>query len=86
MVNRKVQFVVALVLAIGIAVLLVLPAFDVLPTAMRAWRAAKLLALAMATQVLIFILAAITRFLAEASSDAGDFSLARLDLTCTRRC
>ena len=51
--NWSSKALVALVLTIGIVLLFVLPAYGIMPTAMRAWRAAKLLALALATLVLI---------------------------------
>jgi hypothetical protein len=54
-VNRNSKAVVALVLAIGITLLFALPAYNIMPTALRAWRAAKLLALAIATLVLILL-------------------------------
>jgi hypothetical protein len=85
--NRKLLVVAALVLAIGIAVLFVLPAYDVLPTAMRAWRAAKMLTLAMTTLVLLSIVASLIQIYAV--GDAPDsISLCSdiLELTCSRLC
>lgn len=44
--NAKVA--IALVLVLGIALLFILPAFDILPTAMRAWRTAQMIFAAIA--------------------------------------
>ena len=85
--DRKLLAVAALVLAIAMAVLFVLPAYDVLPTAMRAWRAAKMLALAMTT--LLFLFVATPFVLICAGTDVHDpFSACPdvLDLTCSRLC
>lgn len=62
-VNRNSKAVVALVLTIGITLLFALPAYNIMPTALRAWRAAKLLALAIATLVLILVLTPATHIL-----------------------
>jgi hypothetical protein len=85
-VNRRVYFVAAVLVVISVAVLFVLPAFDVLPTAMRAWRAAKLLTMAMAAQILISLLAAIISASCDDLVSLWDYSFDLLDLTCTRLC
>lgn len=85
--DRKLLVVAALVLAVGIAVLFVLPAFDVLPTAMRAWRAAKILALAMTTLVSFFLAVPLVRICSLANAPSPIYScLDLLDLTCSRLC
>ena len=79
--------VVALMLAIGIALLFVFPAYNIMPTALRAWRAAKLIALAIATLVLILLVSPALRTLTLARPlgsllDPSDV----LDMTSARRC
>jgi hypothetical protein len=74
-------------LAIGIALLFVLPAYNIMPTALRAWRAAKLIALAIATLVLILLVSPALRTLKLARSlgnllDPSDV----LDMTSAMRC
>ena len=85
--DRKLIVVSVLLLAIAIAVLLVLPAFDVLPTAMRAWRAAKMLALTMTTLVLFPGLAPLVRLCGDSTPRDPFYACYDIvDLTCSRLC
>jgi hypothetical protein len=85
--DRKLRVMIALALTFAIAVLFILPAFDVMPTAMRAWRAAKMLALAMATRVLLATVrpAVIVCSLADVPAPLVPSS-GILDQTCSRLC
>ena len=81
----KSRIVIAVVLALGIIVLFVLPAYDVPPTAMRSWQAAKILALTISFLAVLFLIAAIPAGLHPEvllRTPAPDI----VDLTCTRLC
>ena len=86
-VNWNSRAVVALVLAIGITLLFALPAYNIMPTALRAWRAAKLLALAMATLALILLLTPAIPILSSTKLPGSLHDPSGiLDMTCAIRC
>ena len=84
--EEKWRIIVAVVLALGILVLFVLPAYDVPPTAMRAWQAARVLAMAMSFQAVLSLTRAIAASLHYDVFFRTPGSPNILDLTCTRLC
>src|SRR5512146_67046 len=52
---RWVQFALASLVVLSVVVVFVLPACDLMPSAMRAWQAAQLLALALAAASMVFV-------------------------------
>jgi hypothetical protein len=84
--DRKLQVMIALALTFAIAVLFILPAYDVMPTAMRAWRASQMLALAMATRVLLSMVNPPVRVCAADIPAPSVPSSGILEQTCSRLC
>ena len=85
--GRK-QQVVALILIAAIGLVLLLPSIDLLPTAMRASRSAKLivLALAMAAVYLVGVCEFRRAYVGWPSQRRRALSAGLIDLTCARLC
>ncbi len=86
--SRRLQFALALVVVFAVAAIFVLPAFDLIPTAMRAWRAAQMIALAIAAAAIAVprIQPDLFAFMPLQSPTDNTISPDVLAATCSRLC
>lgn len=93
MLSKNTCVVLTLLLVLAIAIIFIAPSVDLEPTALRAWRAAVLvfLAIIIAAQVLSgFYCSSLLKicglYVPEPACPSCSSELSLLDLCCTRRC